>query len=197
MKSSAFDFVSNLDTLLAVIVGALLATVGGVVSDHIQDHYGRRRRERDAARFFAEIMVSIDTLVDRAIHTQKFGDPWGPVTMRLFRTAMREAEIYDRNRERLFDIGDVEMRTRIHHHVVSEIFPLEAMIEGTDRISAIKEDLDSGHVLTDERRAKLIERLDIWLNSRKTALAFITEERQKTHAICTELGRLADVKLRK
>jgi hypothetical protein len=116
--------------------------------------------------------------------------------MRLFHIAMREAEIYDRNRERLYEFDNFEMRTRIHHHVVSEIFPLEAMIEGTDRINAIKEDLEDGHILTEERRAKLTERLDVWLNSRKTALAFITEERQKTHAICVELERLADVKLR-
>lgn len=197
MRASAFDFVGNLDTLLAVIVGALLATVGGLVAEHFEDRIERKRRERDAARFFGEIMSSIDLLVDRAIHSQKFGDPWGPVTMRLFRTAMREAEVYDRNRERLFDIQDMELRARIHYHVISEIFPLEAIIEGSDRIAAITEELDGGHVMTDVRRCKLQERLAVWLNSRKTGLEFITEERQKTQPICTELERLALVSLAK
>lgn len=191
MKQSAFDFIGNLDTLLAVVIGALLATLGGIFGEHYQDVIGRRRRERDAARFFGEVLGSIDALVDRALHSQKFGDPWGPVTMRLFRTAMREAEVYDRNRERLFDIRDVDLRSRIHFHVVSEIFPLEAIIEGSDRIASITEALDDRGALSAERREKLEERLGVWLNSRRTAIEFIRDERQKTQPLCAELEKLA------
>jgi len=196
MRQEVFDFVGNLDTLLAVVVGAMLATVGGVVSEHYEDAIERRRRERDAARFFGEILGSIDELVDRAIHSQKFGDPWGPVTMRLFRTAMREAEVYDRNRERLFDIQDMELRNRIHVHVISEIFPLEAIIEGSDRIAAITERLDEDQAISNEKRAKLHERLAVWINSRKTGLEFIANERTKTPDICKGLERLAGVQFR-
>lgn len=194
MRQSAFDFVGNLDTLLAVVVGAMLATIGGLVGEHYEDIIERRRRQRDAARFFGEILGSIDALVDRALHSQKFGDPWGPVTMRLFRTAMREAEVYDRNRERLFDIQDVELRARIHYHVISEIFPLEAIIEGSDHIARISELLDDGGALSDERRQRLAQRLDVWLNSRETGLSFIMNERKKTPDICAALERLARVK---
>ncbi|MEK7266012.1 MAG: hypothetical protein AAB227_07930 [Pseudomonadota bacterium] len=197
MRQEAFDFVGNLDTLLAVVVGAMLATIGGVVSEHYEDAIERRRRERDAARFFGEILGSIDELVDRAIQSQKFGDPWGPVTMRLFRTAMREAEVYDRNRERLFDIQDMELRTRIHAHVISEIFPLEAIIEGSDRIASITERLDEDLSMTDEKRARLQERLSVWINSRHTGLQFIDGERKKTPDICKGLERLAGVQFRK
>lgn len=193
MRQSAFDFVGNLDTLLAVVVGAMLATAGGLIAEHYEDIIERRRRQRDAARFFGEILGSIDALVDRALHSQKFGDPWGPVTMRLFRTAMREAEVYDRNRERLFDIQDTELRARIHYHVVSEIFPLEAILEGSERIAAITEYLDDGGAISDERRLKLQERLAVWLNSRKTGLDFIMNEREKTPDICKALERLARV----
>ncbi len=197
MRQSAFDFVGNLDTLLAVVVGAMLATIGGLVGEHYEDIIERRRRQRDAARFFGEILGSIDALVDRALHSQKFGDPWGPVTMRLFRTAMREAEVYDRNRERLFDIQDVELRARIHYHVISEIFPLEAIIEGSDHIARISELLDDGGALSDERRQRLAQRLDVWLNSRETGLSFIMNERKKTPDICAALERLARVKFSK
>ena len=195
MKQAAFDFVGNLDTLLAVVVGAMLATAGGIFGEHYQDVIGRRRKERDAARFFGEVLISIDTLVDRALHSQKFGDPWGPVTMRLFRTAMREAEVYDRNRERLFDIRDVELRSRIHYHVVSEIFPLEAIIEGSDRIASITEALDDRSALSAERREKLEERLGVWLNSRRTAIEFIRDERAKTQPLCERLEKLAAMAL--
>ncbi len=197
MRQSMFDFVGNLDTLLAVVVGAALALVGGVLSEHYEDAIERRRRERDAARFFGEILGSIDALVDRAIHSQKFGDPWGPVTMRLFRTAMREAEVYDRNRERLFDIQDMELRSRIHVHVISEIFPLEAIIEGSDRIAAITERLEDGPVLSEEKRQKLQERLAVWLNSRKTGLDFIVDERKKTPDLCLGLEKLAGISFTK
>ena len=197
MRQSAYDFVGNLDTLLAVVVGAMLATIGGLVGEHYEDIIERRRRQRDAARFFGEILGSIDALVDRALHSQKFGDPWGPVTMRLFRTAMREAEVYDRNRERLFDIQDVELRARIHYHVISEIFPLEAIIEGSDHIARISELLDDGGALSDERRQRLAQRLDVWLNSRETGLSFIMNERKKTPDICAALERLARVKFSK
>lgn len=193
MRQSAFDFVGNLDTLLAVVVGAMLATIGGLIGEHYEDIIERRRRERDAARFFGEVLGSIDALVDRALHSQKFGDPWGPVTMRLFRTAMREAEVYDRNRERLFDIRDVELRSRIHIHVISEIFPLEAIIEGSDRIAAITEALDDRSAISAERREKLEERLGVWLNSRRTAIEFIRDEREKTPPLCSDLEKLARV----
>lgn len=193
MRQSAFDFVGNLDTLLAVVVGAMLATIGGLIGEHYEDIIERRRRQRDAARFFGEILGSIDALVDRAIQTQQFGDPWGPVTMRLFKTAMREAEVYDRNRERLFDIQDTELRARIHYHVISEIFPLEAIIEGSEHITRLSDLLDEGGALSEERRKRLTERLQIWLNSRATGLSFISNERQKTPDIRRELERLARV----
>lgn len=196
MRQEAFDFIGNLDTLVAVVAGAMLATIGGVISEHYEDHIERRRRQRDAARFFGEILGSIDALVDRALYSQKFGDPWGPVTMRLFRTAMREAEIYDRNRERLFDIDDMVLREKIHRHVVSEIFPLEAIIEGSERIAALTERLEDGPPLSEEGRCKLDLRLKVWLNSRETALDFIQEERKKTPDLCKALEHLAEISLK-
>lgn len=197
MRQAAFDFIGNLDTLLAVVIGAMLATIGGLIGEHFEDRIERKRRERDAARFFGEILGSIDLLVDRAFHSQKFGDPWGPVTMRLFRTAMREAEVYDRNRERLFDIQDCSLRSRIHTHVISEIFPFEAIIEGTENISSITELLDDGHALSKEKKEKLQERLGVWLNSRRTAVEFIREERRKTSDLCDALEKIAKVSLTK
>lgn len=191
MRQSAFDFVGNLDTVLAVALGAVLATVGGLIADHYEDRIERGRRQRDAARFFAEVLSSIDTLVARALHSQQFGDPWGPVTMRLFRTAMREAEVYDRNRERLFDIQSVELRQRIHIHVISEIFPLEAIIEGSERIAEISHMLDDGPAISPEKRQRLEERLAVWINSRRTGLDFIKHECEKTPELCAALSPLA------
>lgn len=193
MKQSAFDFIGNLDTLIAVVVGAMLATIGGLIGEHFEDQIERKRRERDAARFFAEILNTIDTLVDRAIESQKIGDPWGPVTLRLFRTALREAEIYERNRERLFDLHDGELRKRIHTHVVSEILPLEGMIDGCERIAALTETLEDRADLTDAKREKLKAILASNADMRERALSFIKEERMATADLCTSLCTLAEI----
>lgn len=193
MRQAAFDFIGNLDTLIAVVVGALLATVGGLIGEHFEDRIERKRRERDAARFFGEIMTTIDTLVDRAIASQAIGDPWGPVTMRLFRTALREAEIYERNRERLFDLHDMELRKLIHSHVVSEILPLEGMTDATDHISTLRERLEDDASLAAEKRARISALVENYDGMRSRALEFIKSERQQTDAICMRLSVLSEI----
>ena len=192
MRQAAFDFVGNLDTLIAVVVGALLATVGGLIGEHFEDRIERKRRERDAARFFSEIMTTIDTLVDRAIASQAIGDPWGPVTMRLFRTALREAEIYERNRERLFDLHDMELRKMIHSHVVSEILPLEGMTDASEHISTLKERLEDDVSLAPEKREKISASIKNYDGMRARALEFIKSERRQTDALCARLSALCE-----
>src|SRR5690349_1239573 len=100
MGRSAFDFLGNLDTLLAVVIGAVLATGGALIADTIKEATGRAQKERDAARFFGEILTSIDLVLDAAFESQSIGDPWGSVTRRLFRAARDEAGVYERNREK-------------------------------------------------------------------------------------------------
>lgn len=193
MKQSDFEFLSNLDTLIAVVAGALLATVGGLIGEHFEDRIERKRRERDAARFFAEILLSIDTLVDRAIQSQAIGDPWGPVTLRLFRTALREAEVYERNRERLFDLHDPELRKQIHTHVISEILPLEGMLDACERVVAITTEIDERPDLTVAKREKLAASLAAHTDSRDRSLLFIKAERLTTGSLCDALLKLARV----
>jgi molecular chaperone GrpE (heat shock protein) len=191
LRPGSFAFVGNLDTLLAVVVGALLATVGGLVAEHYEDRIERRRRERDAARFFTEILGSIDALLDRAAASQKIGDPWGPVTLRFFRAAMREAQVYERNRERLFDLQDTELRSTIHAHFVSKTFPLEALIEGSDKINAAAAELDERHDLSAEKRDKLERQLADMKTLRERAAEFVMAERAKAADIAAALSKLA------
>ncbi len=193
MRQSAFDFVGNLDTLLAVVIGAMLATIGGLVAEHYEDRIERRRRERDAARFFGEILYSIDTLVTRAIDSQKIGDPWGPVTLRLFKTALREAEVYERNRERLFDLHDGELRKKIHTHVVSEILPLEGMLDGCERLAALAAEIEEREDLPPQRREKIEKISAEIVDMRERALGFIKLEREMTADLCASLQRLASI----
>lgn len=193
MRPEQFEFVTNLDTLAAVVLGALLATAGGLVAEHYEDQIERRRKERDAARFFGEILASIDEILDFAFQSQKIGDPWGPVTIRMFRTARRESEVYERNRERLFDIHDPSLRARIHRHFLLESFPLEAIVDYCDEIGAIENELAAG--ASAAREAALGKRLADRRAIRERTLEVLKLERDKTADICRELVKRAQIRL--
>ena len=55
MRQSVFDYIGSLNTLIAVFIGAILATGGALVAEIIQERTNRNRQERDAARFFGDI----------------------------------------------------------------------------------------------------------------------------------------------
>lgn len=194
MRQSIFDFVDNLDTLLAVIVGALLATGGAMVAELVQDRLGQKRKERDAARFFGEILASVDLILDRAFATLEIGERWGDVSQRMFRTAFNEAAIYERNRERLFEIRDMDLRRVIHVHFLTEMVPLVALIEQCRDIAALEKDLKHPEILSDLRVDTMTAELDRLKVAREGALTAVKNEHAKTEEICRKLEPLAEVK---
>ena len=194
MNKSIFDLVGNLDTLLAVVVGAVLATTGALVAELVQDRLNRRRREREAARFFGEILSNMDRVIVTAIRSQGIGEPWGPVTRRLFRTALREAQVYDRNRERLFDIRDMELRARIHAHMVTKTFPVDAIIEYCADLDHLDDAISDGAAAPGtERRDKLDARATLLREAVANALGALEHEVKATPDICAKLEKLAGV----
>lgn len=189
MNKTVFDLVGNLDTLLAVTVGAVLATLGALFAELIEDRMNRRRRERDAARFFGEILTTMGRTIDMALASQKIGDPWGPVTQRMFRMAQREALVYERNRERLFDIDDMGLRARIHQHFLTEYFPIEAIVDNSATVDDLRRAIENE---TDDARRKREEaRLAEQIQMRQRALDLLTHERERTKDICADLERIA------
>ncbi len=194
MRQSIFDFVDNLDTLLAVIVGALLATGGAMVAELVQDRLGQKRKERDAARFFGEILASVDLILDRAFATLEVGERWGDVTQRMFRTAFNEAAIYERNRERLFEIRDMGLRRVIHVHFLTEMVPLVALIEQCRDIAALEKDLKHPEMFSDLQVDAMTTELERLKIAREGALNAVKEEHAKTEDICKQLEPMARVK---
>ena len=118
MASDTFGFLVDQNTLIAVILGAVLATIGGFVATATERYLDKRERERNAALFFGEVLSTLMVILSFAEDTKKVGDPFGPITMRMLRSARREIDIYDRNRESLFYLGDAELRTRIQNLVI-------------------------------------------------------------------------------
>ena len=192
MRASSFDFMGNLDTLLAVILGAVLATGGALLAEIIQERLWRKRKERDAARFFGEVLTSIDALVDLALSSQKIGKPWGRVTQRFFQTALREAAIYERNRERLFEIRDMQLRFDVHAHFLRETVPITAVLEQTDAIEAAERQL-ADETLTGAARAALEADLAQEIRDRDLSLEAVIYRRERSSELITRLQTLAPV----
>ena len=193
MSKSVFDYISNLDTLLAVALGAVLATTGALIAELIQDRLNRRRRERDAARFFGEIMMIMDRVLAEAIRTHGIGEPWGPVTRRLYQTALREAQVYERNRERLFDIRDMNLRARIHAHMLRKTFPVDAIIEYCHDIDAVEDALTGDVALAAERRERMETRAALLRTQLESARQALQNEVTQTASLCSEVGHIAGV----
>ena len=193
MGRQLFEYVGNLDTLLAVCVGAVLATGGALVADVIQERAGRKRRERDAARFFGEILTSIDRILDVAFASQEIGERWGSVTRRLYRTAQNEAGVYERNRERLFDIRDMGLRSRIHEHFLSKSVCVTAVLEYCNEVMEIEKRLGHDSSMSSQHDDALKAQLAEQNESREAALVTLVEERAKTKSITADLQRIARV----
>ena len=191
MRQSVFDYIDNLDTLLAVIVGALLATGGAMTAELVQDRLGRKRKEREAARFFGEILTSADRVLDRAFDSMEVGEEWGSVSKRLFRTALDETAVYERNRERLFDIRDIPLRRAIHLHFLEETVPLVALVETWDEIDDIQKELTASDHLSETRRQFLQRELVKLETSRDGALATTKRKHGETDQICELLEPIA------
>lgn len=193
MRPTTFDFLGNLDTLLAVFLGAILATGGALVAELVQEKRNRKRKERDAARFVGDILMTIDQILDFAINSQTIGDKWGKTSIRLYQTALREAAVYERNRERLFDIFDMKLRNRIHTHFLRETFPIEAMLETCDEVIQTEKTIEDLKSTSNKEQKILSLRLNEIIEARETALNALVREKEKTADLCQELSKTAKV----
>ena len=130
---------SGQETLLGVVVGALLASLGGLLAGQIDHHLRRREREQSAALLFGEILAALKLILRFANETRGRGDPYGPVTLRILKAAQRETQVYDRNRETLFDLRDPALRAKTHLLLIQLGLTLEAVFEATQAIEAAAE----------------------------------------------------------
>ena len=171
------------------MIGALLATVGGFVASQVEWVIRRRERERSAALLFGELLTMIKLIMRLAEETRGRGDPYGPVTMRFLRAAQRETEIYDRNRETLFDLRDAAIRARIHTLVARITFSLEGVSDvsaeiATERIAGASEQ-------DDPARSQAEHRLITLQQNRQAAFEFALEATQQIDSVLSVLAPLA------
>ncbi|HWE99992.1 MAG TPA: hypothetical protein VG248_09370 [Caulobacteraceae bacterium] len=163
------------ETVGAVVLGALLATAGGIVATHLEARARRRERERTAALLFGEILAAMEIIAPMAVNARSHGERYGPWTLRLLRTLRRETETFDRYRDLLYDIRDADMRMRLYTLMVRLGLSLDGVFETSERLTAR---------LDDEERAQA-ER------ARDAAFEFVTEIAAAAAALITRLAPIA------
>jgi hypothetical protein len=193
VPAEAFDFIQNLDTLWAIAAGAVLATVGGVTASQLEHRVDTNRARRQAALFFGEIMAMLGIVVSSAERAKGIGDPFGPVTMRLLRTVRREIDVYDRNRERLFELPDPALRARIHMVLLRATMGVEGAIEAAAEVVAIETELKLNPNMSKEQRCHLDARLADQLSRREGGFEFLSESAAQARALTKELEPIAGV----
>ena len=193
VRAESFEFISNLDTLWAVVAGALLATAGGFVATQIEHRVDSKRRERQAALFFGEIMALLGVTVGAAGRARLIGDPYGPVTMRLLRMIRRELDVYDRNRERLFELRDPALRARIHMTLLRTMMGVEGALESAAEVTQIETDLKINAAMPGEQREHLQTRLSDQSARRDGGFDFLIEASAQASKLTKELEPIARV----
>jgi hypothetical protein len=190
MKPDAFDFLSNLSTLWSVILGALLATLGGLAGGQLEAFFEHRRRERDAALFFAEVLSTLRIILDLSANAKRIGDPFGPITMRMLRSARREIDLYERNRETLYALRRGDLRARIHTTILRLTMPLDGLFDSTTAVENIGTQLRTPH-LSDSEHKELELRLGQIFENRERAFEFLMEAIEQVKPLAAELGAIS------
>ncbi len=176
MSKSVFEYVGNLDTLIAVIIGAILATGGALVAEAIQGRRDRVARERNAASNFGLILSVQIKGLEQALRSQDFGERWGDITVLFFNSSLRELDWYDRNRNMLFDLPNLMIRSRIHQTYMGLYLPTEQIVLACNHIKAGED----------------VER---WNRQREGAIDILRDNLEGAHALFNELEEIARARL--
>jgi hypothetical protein len=167
------------ETLLAVILGAALATAGGFGERQIERNIQKREKERSAALFFGELLSAMRVMMKLANDVRSRGEPYGPVTLRFMRSIQREIEIYDRNRETLLDLRSAAIRASISVLIARLSFSLGGVTDASAELAS----LDAA--APEERRTALAE-------NRKIAFDFAVETAAEITPLLAALAPLAE-----
>lgn len=190
LSPNDMDFIQNFSTLWAVFLGALLATIGGFTATQLEWYLERRRRERNAALFFGEVLSTMHILLGMAQRATKIGDPYGPITLRLFRSALGEVEIYNRNRETLYDLRDSTLRARVHTLMLRVGMSVDGIFDATSTIATLDKELEVPNLNPDER-ARIEARLEVLKQSRQGGYEFVEENADLLQAVIRQLEPIA------
>ncbi|MBP6011811.1 MAG: hypothetical protein KBA31_06245 [Alphaproteobacteria bacterium] len=136
VTQSIFDVTSAAGAqFLAMIIGAFLASTGGFLVTWLLDRMARKRQERSIALVCLDLLSSLSVLTNLAKDARSRGTPYGPYTMRLVRSCMRDLDVYERNRERIADISDPNARAEIYQCMARMTLAIEGVLAESEMIA--------------------------------------------------------------
>ena len=176
------------ETLLAVVLGAALATVGGFSERHFERLTQRHEKERSAALLFGEILSAMRVMMRLADQSRGRGDPYGSVTLRFIRAMQREVEIYNRNLETLLDLHDASIRANVSVFVARVSFSLDGVIDASTEIASLENALAEDTAADPARAADAVAALK---ETRRAAFDFAVETVAEITPLLSRLAPLA------
>jgi DNA repair exonuclease SbcCD ATPase subunit len=108
----------------------------------------------------------------------------------MLRSARREVEIYERNRESLPDLRDAGLRARIHSLAIRLSMPLDGIFDAAQEIAAAEAQLRS-RLIEAEDRNELQARLSALKERIEAGYDYILETSAEIKPLLAELGPLA------
>src|SRR5260221_6966458 len=141
LTQSIFYVAGRNRQILAILLGAFLASAGGFLVTWLLDHLERRRQERSIALVCLDLLTSLAVMTNLAQGSRGRGDPYGPFTMRLVRGCLRDLDVYERNRERIADIADPNVRAEIYQCMTRLTLSLDGVLSETEVIEKLDESL--------------------------------------------------------
>jgi hypothetical protein len=195
MSQSLMGFMGSLDTLIAVTIGAFLATGGALATELIKERGARRRREREAAIFLADIILSISNFTRLAGRSQTIGQPWGPFTIGYFESALKHLGFYEANRMKLYDLRDLELRSRAEFHILAQYAYAKAILDHSQSIASLEDELELLETnAPGARKRQIEEQLKQPRFHREIALKGLSYNLEKSEELIASLEPVAGVK---
>lgn len=154
LTQSIFDLTSTAGAqFFAMLLGAFLASLGGFSVAWVLDRMERKRQERSIALVCLDLLSSLGVLTELAKDARSRGNPYGPYTIRLVRSCMRDLNVYERNRERIADISDPNVRAEIYQCMARMILSVEGVLGESDIIVANDEAIETARAMGETAKA--------------------------------------------
>jgi hypothetical protein len=176
LTQNIFD-VTGLDSqFMAILVGAFLASAGGFFVTWLLDRLERKRQERSIALVCLDLLASLSVMTHLAQGARGRGDPFGPFTMRLVRGCLRDLDVYERNRERIADIADANVRAEIYQCMTRLMLSLDGILSETELIERIDQALLELHPPSEQaKRGNLAKERDERSGRRDSSFDFMMD----------------------
>lgn len=192
LTQSIFDIAGAYSQIFAMLMGAFLASAGGFMVTVLLDRLERQREERSIALVCLDLLTSMQVISKLAERSRGRGDPYGPVTMRLVRRMLRDVDVYERNRERIADIRDADLRAEVYAYMARTTMAIEGVIFESETISSLDERIQflrfDGH---DAKADELAVRRTESDQRRTGSFDFLVEEINDSPTLITRLRAVA------